>query len=180
MCDLSRSQLMAWVDDELDGHEASVVAEHVEGCSACRSEVIRIRSMSRDIAEYTHAAAGLTPRRNWRWVAVAAAAAVLLAAGLMWMRPRPVEPAPVVARKVDAPAVRIPARVEVVAAPKPRPVRRAVRAVTPRTPERDSPGVLVAIPIDQMLPVGAAPPGALLVGRMSFDVRGLPASFQVE
>lgn len=42
------------------------------------------------------------------------------------------------------------------------------------------PGVLVAVPLDEVLPVGAAPPGAMLVGYMDFDATGQPSSFRVQ
>ena len=183
MCDLSGSQLIAWMDGELEDADARTVAAHVQACTQCKRRVRQTRALSREIGEYSRAAVGGGQRQNWWWMAGAAAAIALLAAGLAWMRQQPADVRPVariaVPKPQPAPRVEV-AAVKVAPQPRPKTVRRATRPAPAPVRFQEDPGVLVAIPVDEMLPVGAAPPGALLVGHMSFNAAGLPASFRVQ
>lgn len=50
-----------------------------------------------------------------------------------------------------------------------------------KAPEFSDPRIVpVAVPIQDLLPIGAAPPGAVLVGEMVLDVGGTPRSFRLE
>jgi putative zinc finger protein len=44
-------RLLAWLDGTLPPHEKERIAEHVAGCIACRSEVERVRTFERLVAE---------------------------------------------------------------------------------------------------------------------------------
>ncbi len=185
MCDTMRSRLIAWIDGELENDESAAVADHVAQCWECAREVRNIRALSRDIAEFCVSSVGSKPRRYWIPAAIAAAAAIVLATGLVWTRvqqqtnvvttkqPTRQSAAPLlVARNAATPDV---------PPVKPAPARR-------RTPPRPAatvtevgkPGVTVVIPLDEVLPVGAAPPGALLVGNLTFDAGGQPSRIQLQ
>jgi len=176
MCDVPRSRLIAWIDGELDDVEALAVKAHVSRCRQCRVETARIRALTSEIGEYCDFVGLPRRRRPWIWVA-ACAAAVLLAAGLLWTRPH--RTAPVIAKAATvavepvAPVAR-PAAVAATHATGPHRVRRP----PPREVQDEAPGVLVAVSLYELLPVGAAPPGAVLVGNLTFDAGGLPSGFQ--
>lgn len=140
MCDFGRSRLIAWLDDELGVAEAAAVKAHVEGCEECAREVRSIRRISGDLAEYARALAA-PGRSKWRWAPVAAAAAVLFAAGI---------------ELTD------------------------VRAPEPPANFADPRVIQVAVPLEDLLPIGAAPPGAVIVGEVVLDVGGTPRSFRLE
>ncbi len=183
MCDLSGSQLIAWMDGELEDADARSVGAHVRACAQCGERVRQTRTLSREISGYSQAAVGGAQRQNWWWMAGAAAAIVLLATGLVWLRQRPADVRPVarIAVPTPPPAPRVGvAAVKEAPQARPQTARRVSKPAPAPIRFQEEPGVLVAIPIDQMLPVGAAPPGALLMGHMSFDAAGLPASFRVQ
>jgi hypothetical protein len=145
MCEIDRSQLIAWVDDELDSPRAALVESHVSGCAECQAHVRNIRELSAEVAEYAHALTA-PPRPAWRWAPAAAAAAVLLATAfelgdVSGNRPLSITSAPAYS---------------------------------------DPHSVSVAVPLQDLLPIGAAPPGAVIVGEMVLDVGGTPRSFRLE
>lgn len=140
MCDFDRPRLIAWMDEELEAAEAARVKAHVEGCEECARRVHAVRRISGDVAEYARALAA--PRRSkWRWAPVAAAAAVLFAAGIELT---------------------------------------GVRAPEPVAPFADPRAIQVAVPLEDLLPIGAAPPGAVIVGEVVLDIGGTPREFRLE
>lgn len=173
MCNVDRSQLIAWIDGE---SQDPAVQTHVRGCAECCREVERIRVLSRDIAGYCAAVGNDRPVRGRWWIAVAAAAAVvLLAVALAWLRtPSQPMPRPVTSQAVVGPLPVVPPPAPVrAAATRPRP-RIARPRPTPQQPFAES-GVLVVLDLEQLLPPGAAPPGAVLVGNLTLsDSRSNP------
>jgi anti-sigma factor RsiW len=180
MCDMARSRLIAWMDGELEGAECGFVQDHIAACAECAHELRHLRTLSRDITGYCDAVGGEKHRRYW--IPAAAAAAVVLATGLLWMRGHPAKiqvadrlpspPAVLVARTaVSTPPKRIQS-----ARPRLRVPLRTVKSVT----TRGEPGVTVVIPLDEVLPFGAAPPGAVLVGNLTFDAGGRPSRIQLQ
>jgi Putative zinc-finger len=180
MCDLARSRLIAWMDGELEGAEAEAVKTHAAACPECGEQLGRLRAISRDITDYCAAVSSEQQRRRW-WIPAAAAAALILAAGLVWMRE---QPAPVtVVKLVVTPSVtvarnhggtEVPRRLK--SAP------RRPRAPTPKlmATARGEPGLTVVIRLDEVLPFGAAPPGAVLVGNVTFDAGGQLSTIRLE
>jgi anti-sigma-K factor RskA len=145
MCDIQRSQLIAWVDDELDPSRSALIEAHVNHCAECQAQVRIIRDLTAGVAEYSRAMA--EPRRPaWRWAPAAAAAAVLLAAAF---------------ELGD--------------------VSRDGLRPTPSAPAYSDPHSLpVALALEDLLPIGAAPPGAVIVGELVLDVGGTPRTFRLE
>ena len=164
MCEVSRPELIAWIDGE---SRDSALERHVSGCPECQREAGRIRQLSRDIGEYCIAMSAERPaRRRWWMIPVAAAAVILLATGLVWLRSSRQPAPPVVAvRPVIHPAV-----VRAGLSATPPEARHRSRRRRPMPPMyADIPGVLVVVNLEELLPPGAAPPGAVLVGKITFD-----------
>src|SRR3974390_2968563 len=97
MCNLNLP-LVAWIDGELPEVEAVAIAHHVQGCTDCRARASGYENASRDFAGYytaaTRAACAIKPpRRVPNWVPFAAAAAAVIATGLLLL-PRAKTPAP--------------------------------------------------------------------------------------
>lgn len=168
MCDFP---LVAWLDGELEGGEAEEIRAHIEGCAKCREQVRRIRSVSATITEYSAERARLRRSRTMWWIAGTAAAAVIVAA-LLWT-PRAPKTVPVAA--VRPAAVVEKPRAAVIT---PAPVRK-VRLHATR-PVQQPAGVRVVVSLESLLPVGAAPPGAVLVGELILDAAGQPAAIRLE
>ncbi len=180
MCDINRWRLIAWVDGELPVGEASAVKEHIGECAECRNEVRRVQALSRDIEQYCAAMAPASHSPARWWIPVAAAALVLLAAGLISTSKR--VPVPVIIARAPVLASPSPERaVDPIRITRPvRSRRHAPRRTNPVKASAGEPGVLLVIPMDELLPVGAAPPGALLVGRLTLDAGGLPGRLRLE
>jgi hypothetical protein len=166
MCEVSRTRLLAWVDGEL---EDSALESHVSGCPECLRETRRIAALSREITGYCIAMTAEHQSRGWWWVPVAAAAIVLLATGLLWMRSsrQTAPPAAAVHLAVDAP----PLTVQPVTLTAPAKAKHRVHRPSPPI-YAGGPGVLVEVNLEELLPPGAAPPGARLVGNLVFDDTG--------
>src|SRR5204862_434368 len=49
---LSQEELMAYVDGQLQGSEASKVAEHLHGCSDCAAAVADVRQLSQQMSAW--------------------------------------------------------------------------------------------------------------------------------
>jgi anti-sigma factor RsiW len=177
---MARSRLIAWMDGELEDAESSLVKEHVDACTDCLEQLRRLRVLSREITGYCAAVGGEERRRYW--IPAAAAAAVVLAAGILWMTRTQPEKIQVVTRLTSPPAVLVTRTAESAPVPlKSVPVRRR----NPPRPAkaimaRGEPGVTVVIALDEVLPFGAAPPGAVLVGNLTFDAGGQPSKIQLQ
>jgi anti-sigma factor RsiW len=91
-CQEVQELLSAWLDRELAEEVEAAVAAHLEGCEACRREVVHLRALDAALGELTapvpqglaeKVAARLRPprRRQW-WQAVALAASLVLGIAL--------------------------------------------------------------------------------------------------
>ena len=97
-CQAMEEWLVDFADDALTGAEAARVREHLAQCSHCRATVEALRQSLKATemiwqANARDAGRTRTTRRG-RWRYVAAAAGVLLAAGILAHRPARHQPAP--------------------------------------------------------------------------------------
>lgn len=185
MCDYA-GRLVAWLDGELPQDEATNVGWHIAHCEECRRALSAYQEISKSFLDCYEAAMVSDRRRNRvRWapaLGVAAAAAVLGAAILLW--PRPVEqltlnPPPA----VHAPAIAFERTQTVAAAGHPR-HRKASDVAQSATSQSMTwrpvePSVQISIPAEAMFPPGAVPAGFNFVTRVSFAADGLPQGLPV-
>ena len=154
MCDFS-NRLVAWMDGELAGAEASTVEHHVRACGDCQGRIAAYEQVSRGFAAYYTAsttADGLPasdaprrlPRTVPRWVPVLAGAAAVAAMLLLALSQRPVKPAPLApptAQVAEGAPLVAPAIAPAVApeiTPKPiQPVQRHHAAARRKSPKAD-------------------------------------------
>lgn len=103
-------ELLPWyVNGTLDESERGLVQRHIENCAECRDDVEMLAETSRAIRngspaplvpqpDTEHLLAALEEddrpgtRRNWRWIAAAAAVATLAMAVAWQLAPRPADP----------------------------------------------------------------------------------------
>ena len=172
MCNFS-GQLVAWMDGELAGYEATDVERHVSSCAECRGRLAAYEAMSSAIVNYCDAAAGLRKRRAIPyWVPVvsgAAAVATLLLVALMPpsvkqipIRPRVAEVPPIMVLQSTPPALKKLHGRPVVASEKTPAANWALAA----------PAVQVTIPAEAMFPPGAVPEGVNFVAELSIAADG--------
>lgn len=179
MCDVERPRLIAWSDGELPEAESLLVKKHVGACADCGAELRRIKILSSEITSYCAAVGGEQRRKYW---IPAAAAAVVLAAGLAWMRPQP----PKIPVAVRPPSISHALAARIVESPqaestKPRAIVRRLRPRAVKTvAQKGGAGLTVLIPLDEVLPFGAAPPGSVLVGNLTFDAGGQLSRIQLQ
>jgi hypothetical protein len=157
MCEYS-GRLIAWMDQELPGEEATNVEWHVAQCAECRRAVTGYAEVSGAFLACYQAAMAVHPRRKtslWALGGVAAAAAIL--AAILLAHPRAEQLSMHIPPPPEAPAIAFekPAMKISVArarrAPAPRPIRTPWIAVEPT--------VEVALPADALFPPGAVPQG---------------------
>lgn len=95
-CQTIEELLVDFVDETLTGADAARVRGHVEQCSDCRAMVQALRQ-SLQCAEViwqdnAHSVGRSRALRSQKWPYVAAAAGILLAAGVLLYRPKPSPP----------------------------------------------------------------------------------------
>src|SRR5687768_12982965 len=62
-CDRVREDLVAWIDEELEGPATAAIVEHLAACAACNSEAARLRAVDRALDLL--GADELVPRAGW-------------------------------------------------------------------------------------------------------------------
>ncbi|MFA5111356.1 MAG: zf-HC2 domain-containing protein [Desulfobaccales bacterium] len=91
-CQEVREQLSAWLDQELDEAAGAALADHLEGCEACRREVRRLQALDAALGQLAMPAPpGLAekvaarvrrPQRRPAWQSMALAACLVLGIAL--------------------------------------------------------------------------------------------------
>ena len=157
MCEYS-GRLVAWMDHELPGEEATNVEWHVGRCTECRQALSEYQEVSGAFLACYEATIAAEPRRNAfaSTIGGVAAAAVVLAV-ILFAQPRAEYLSVYVPPPVHAPAIAFDTT----------PVRTAVARLRPspaRTPIPSpwiavEPTVIVALPADALFPPGAVPQG---------------------
>lgn len=184
MCEMPRAQLIAWLDRELDESELASVAAHVGVCEQCGEQVRQMRAVSEIVDEYCVEVGRERRSPHWWAAAIAgAAAAIFIAAGLLWTRPARVPaPRPPIASTPQRALTSESRSKAVFEARRVSKQRRAIKPVVRAKPlpQQSLAALQVVIPLEEFLPIGAAPPGAVLVGNLTFDSGGLPHSLRLE
>src|SRR6185436_2442888 len=75
-------ELIPYADGTAGAATREIVESHLEDCDACRAEVADLRTFAKS----------MQPRRDWMWLAVAAALAVLIALAVMMNARRDIAP----------------------------------------------------------------------------------------
>lgn len=208
MCEFS-GRLIVWLDNELPADAAAEVDRHVQGCAECAGSLARYRHVSRTFETYCDAAlAAQAQRKAPPWVPVlagAAAAGVAIALVLVAFprgdavhtgAPAPASAAPVIAAETAPTTVTIPqaapAAVHGDVGRVPKRIHQQAQLVPPRVlashasqlqyanwarPERS---IRIAIPVDAVLPPGAAPEGTAFVADVSFGADGSPQTLVLQ
>jgi putative zinc finger protein len=181
MCDYS-GKLVAWLDRELGDDEMAELKRHIGVCNECQSRIETYRQVSATFDGYCDAVllAKTRKRRLPRWVPVlTTAAAVAIAATLVFvlLRPRVEPPAIPPSVQVQAP----PPTIVVEKAPAPAPGKvvvhrpRATAASVPRQTANWQPAeraIQISIPAESMFPPGAVPEGVNFVADLSIAADG--------
>jgi hypothetical protein len=180
MCDHS-GKLMAWLDRELGDGEMAELERHIGVCSECRSQIESYKQVSATFDGYCEAVLSAKTRQRRRvprWVpALTAAAAVAIAATLvfMFLRARVEPPALPPSVRVQAPPAAI--VVEKTPAPAPgkavhrqRPVARVPRQTANGQPTERA--IQISIPAESIFPPGAVPEGVIFIADLSIAVDG--------
>ena len=155
MCEGNGPRLLAWMDREIVGREGEEIAAHVRDCAVCSASLERFRAVSTEVADYRDRILRRGERRRSRsreWIRVAAIAAVVLLAIM-------------ISRGVGGIELRKPASV----------------APYPASSEGGGPVTVirVAVPIDEILPPGAAPAGINLQADLVVAVDGTPVAIRL-
>src|SRR5215831_15596943 len=90
MCNVE-TKLLAWLDGELPGDEAPVIAVHVHECEACRARIAAYKKVTEDFSLYCDAVyTAKTKSKAPHWVPALAlaAAAVLIFSFVVFSRRR--------------------------------------------------------------------------------------------
>ena len=155
MCEVNGPRLLAWLDGEVEGREGEEIAVHVRDCAECGARVQRFRAVSAAVVDYRDQIARRGERRISRsgeWVRVAAVAAVVLLAIL-------------ISRGVGG--------IELHKAASTAPYAASSENGGPVTVIR------VAVPMDEILPPGAAPAGISLQGELVVAQDGTPVAIRL-
>ena len=179
MCDYS-GKLVAWLDRELGNDEMSEVERHIGACNECQSRVETYRQVSASFDGYCDAVLLAKPRQKGLpgWVpAVTTAAAVAIAATLVFvlLRPRVEPPAIPPSVQVQAPrpvivVQKAPAPVPGKVAHRQRPVAQAPRQAASWQPTERA--IQISIPAESMFPPGAVPEGVNFTADLSIAADG--------
>lgn len=190
MCNHS-ARLVAWLDREVSGCEASEIESHLRTCSECRARVDQYERYTIRFDEYCNFLLAGQPSRNSvspNLVFLAAAAVILLILALVYPRrgatPSLHHSSPSVAAIVPAALPAAPDRQNSALFSKPRPkiYRRHARVSSalrlPQSPQQpqnlvvSAPAIQIAIPADAMFPPGALPEGMNFVADLSIGADG--------
>jgi hypothetical protein len=155
MCDYS-GRLIAWLDHELPGEEATKVERHVGQCGECRQAMREYEEISASFLTCYEAAIAVEGRRKTPLWAMGGVAAAAVLVGILLAQPR-TESLAFVPQSPRPPAFAL----EIVEPPRP------IVAVRPRhrsAPIQSQwiavePTVEVALPADALFPPGAVPQG---------------------
>ncbi len=155
MCEYS-GRLIAWMDHELPGEEATNIERHVGQCAECRQALSDYEEVGAAFLTCYEAAIAVQPR--WKtplWAAGGIAAAVVLAAILL-AQPR-AESVALVPQSPRPPAFAL----EIVEPPRPIVAVRRRRRPAPIQSQwiAVEPTIEVALPADALFPPGAVPQG---------------------
>ncbi|PWT80709.1 MAG: hypothetical protein C5B57_11795 [Blastocatellia bacterium] len=176
MCD-GTQRLVAWIDDELSEDEAAKVSQHVQACAECQRRVRVYQDVSRTFATYCEQRMQAATDRLWPVaLAMTAGLAAAAAIALFFLFPRE----RIALLPVEHPLIgvaSIPA--EVIAGPRdPLQRRGRQRSVARPIPRHDidvsaeeSP-IQITIPVDAVLPPGAAPDGINMFAEVSLAADG--------
>jgi anti-sigma factor RsiW len=179
MCEYS-GKLVAWLDREFGNDEMSEVERHIGACNECQSRIETYAQVSASFDGYCDAVLLAKPRQKGlpRWVpAVTTAAAVAIAATLVFvlLRPRVEPPAIPSSLQVHAPTPAI--VVEKTPAPVPGKVAHRQRhaAQEPRQVAGWQPterAIQISIPAESIFPPGAVPEGVNFTADLSIAADG--------
>ena len=157
MCEYS-GRLIAWMDGELPGEEATNVEWHVGQCAECRQAVNAYAEVSGAFLAGYEAEMAAQPRpKTSRWAIGGVAAAAVMVAAILFAPPRAEQLSVFVPPPPHAPAMAF--------EQPPGPMARVRSRRSPtRTPVRSpwivvEPSVEVALPADALFPPGAVPQG---------------------
>jgi anti-sigma factor RsiW len=155
MCEVNGRRLLAWMDGEMEGREGDEIAAHVRDCPECKAGVQQFRAISAEVVEYRDRIAHpgeSQSSRGRQWIRAAAIAAVVLLAIL-------------ISRGVSG--------VD----------RHSAASVPPDLTDAAHGAPLtvirVAVPIDEILPPGAAPAGISLQGDLVLAQDGTPVAIRL-
>lgn len=179
MCKYS-TNLIAWLDRELESEEMAELEQHLRECGECRLNKAKYEAASQVFDDYCNAVMTAEPdREQHRWLSTLSAAAailVLVAATAVLLRSRvqPLSPSStVIAQPTQSPVVPEPATPPANATgpryARPKPVRTQAGNRFSLPPQ---PAVEVAIPADSMFPPGAVPEGLNFIADVNFAPDG--------
>lgn len=182
MCDYD-SNLIAWIDGELEPDVAQKVERHVRMCQSCSTNVGQYREVSQAFAAYWAAVPVRKSSFPWRWTVVAAGLAAA-AAMILWMLPQPVEQLPLPSPKpAQPPAMAFQTPPTSV----PAPLKRVHHQTVAKRDEIPSaawtslePSIEIAIPADAIFAPGAVPPGFTFAADLSIGGDGSPRVLRVQ
>jgi len=196
----TEARLLLAFDDELDRHEAAVIASHVERCAVCQAQWEQLRRISGEIVGYhDHVAAApqgfrvvrVSKRHVGRWAYAAAALAAACAAWFFVKADRPSPPPRQLAVSAPVETKVAPAENIVPTARHRQPARRHPDEVDAEVasfialpfsddalPLGDATVVRVEVPVEELrltgLTVDGAHAGALLQADLLMGIDGLP------
>src|SRR5579859_2695217 len=189
MCEYSR-RLVAWIDGEDSGGEASEIALHLAECAECRTCAAELRTVSATFEEYCGAFLHASAPSEARWrkpaLLAAAAAIVLVLVFTQWRRPVTLPmPAPSATASARTTSPPVQTSVASVSSHEKRDVPRHHRRSAPaaptlqaraRTPSwrsaSDTSSLRIAIPADAIFAPGALPDGMIFVADLSIGADG--------
>jgi hypothetical protein len=192
MCEYSE-KLVAWMDRELPGEEASLLARHLDSCPECYERVSAYEKVDAALADYCESLVSGSRGRRTGWRLWAGAGAGAVAAGLLLMALLPygsgggiVGPA-VLELKPPAIALEkppaIPAKTLRRRAGKARgidfPAARPDSVAQVQEAPRPLPEVEIAVPADALYPPGAVPAGFQFVAAVSIGADGSAQSLRL-
>jgi len=173
MCEFSE-KLVAWLDRELPPDQASLLEEHLPGCSECPPRIASYAEVSTALAGYCDSvmAASSIQRPSWSlWASAGAVAAALLLVSLLPHSPAGRVTIPPPPAGITPPAI---AFERTPVAPRNVLRRRAAKPAQLQYPTAQfaQPEIEIAIPAEALFPPGAAPEGFQFVAAISIGADG--------